>query len=81
MIQFVYDIRNEPHSLSQTCLWVFEGLLQRHGSAVPCRGDWDSSSSSSGRHSVWHKPSWGKSPFSSFSSVMSLNRIRLFVTP
>ena len=48
---------------------------------MPCRGDWDSSSSSSGRHSVWHKPSWGKSPFSSFSSVMSLNRIRLFVTP
>ena len=25
--------------LSQTCLWVFECLLQRHRSAVACRGD------------------------------------------
>ena len=61
MIQFVYDIRNEPHSLSQTCLWVFEGLLQRHGSAVACCGDRGTSSSSPGGHSMWHRSHWRRS--------------------
>ena len=32
--------KGDSHSkLSQPCLWVFEGLLQRHGSAVACLGD------------------------------------------
>ena len=44
--------------LSQTCLWVFEGLLQRCGSAVAFRGERGTSSSHPGRHNVWHKSSW-----------------------
>ena len=51
-----------PQSLSQTCLWVFEYLLQRHRSAVACCGDRVSGCSRPGRHSVRHKPSWKRLP-------------------
>ena len=50
---------SDPHKrLSQTCLWVLEGLLQRHGSAVACGGDRDSGSSRPGRRGLWHKSFW-----------------------
>ena len=48
--------------LSQTCLLVFECLLQRHGSAVTCHGDRGSGCSRPGSCSMWHKPSWRKLP-------------------
>ena len=48
--------------LGHTCLWVFECLLWRHRSAVTCRGDRGSGCSRPGRHSVWHKSSWRRSP-------------------
>ena len=38
--------------LSQTCLWVFEGLLQRHRSAVTCHRDWGSGCNRLGRRSI-----------------------------
>ena len=42
-----------PHkSLSQACLWVFECLLQRHGSAVACCGDRSSDCSRPGRRGL-----------------------------
>ena len=44
--------------LSQTCLWVFECLLQRHTSAVACHVDRGSCCSSPGRLSLWYKSSW-----------------------
>ena len=48
--------------LSQTCLCVLDYLLCRHGSAVACRGDKSSGHRSSGRHCVWCKSSWRRSP-------------------
>ena len=48
--------------LSQTCLWVFECLLQRHGSTVACHRDIASGCSRPGTSSLWHKPSWRRSP-------------------
>ena len=50
-----------PLRLSQTCLWVFECLLWRHGSAVACFGDRGSGCSRPQSCSVWHKPSWRRS--------------------
>ena len=48
-----------PQRLSQT----FECLsLRRLGSAVACCGDRGSGCSRLGSHSVWHKPSWRRSP-------------------
>ena len=47
----------EPHMrLSQTCLWVFECLLQQHGSAMACCGDRGSGCNRPGRHSMWASP-------------------------
>ena len=43
--------------LRQTCLWVFECLQWRHGSAVACLGDSGSGCSRPGRHGVWQKSS------------------------
>ena len=48
--------------LSQTCLWVFECLLQRQGSAVACHRDIASGCSRPGTSSLWYKPSWRRSP-------------------
>ena len=48
--------------LSQTCLWVSERLLWRHGSAVACHRERDSGYSRPGRCSMWHKSSWRRSP-------------------
>ena len=48
--------------LSQICLWVFKCLLWRCGSAVACCRDRGSGCSRPGSHSMWHKPSWRKSP-------------------
>ena len=48
--------------LSQTCLCVLDDLLCRHGSAVACRGDRSTGHRSSGRHCVWCKSSWRRSP-------------------
>ena len=44
--------------LSQTCLWVFESLLYRHGSAVACHRNKGSGSSSLLTHGMCHKSSW-----------------------
>ena len=47
--------RAGPHRrLRQTWLWLFEGLLQRHESAVACHRDRGSSNSSPGSPRVWH---------------------------
>ena len=54
-----------PQRLSQTCLWVSECLLQRYGSAVACLRDRGYGYSRAGSHSVWHKPSWRRSPLTS----------------
>ena len=51
-----------PQRQSQTCLWVFECLLWRHGSAMACCGDRGSACSRPRAHSVWHKPCWRRSP-------------------
>ena len=51
-----------PQRLSQTCLWAFEYLLQRHGSPVASRRGRGSGCSRPGSHSVWHKPFWRSSP-------------------
>ena len=48
--------------VSQTCLWVFECLLQRHGSGVACCGDRVPGCSRPASHSLWHKPCWRRSP-------------------
>ena len=48
--------------LSQTCLWVFEGLLWRPGLAVAWHGDRDSSSSSPRRCGMRHQSSWTRLP-------------------
>ena len=47
--------------LNQTCLWVLEGLQQRHELAEACCGDRGSGNSNPGRHSVWHKSFWRRS--------------------
>ena len=47
--------------LSWNCLWVFEGVLWRHGEQWPLRGK-GSSCSSPGRQGLWHKSSWRRSP-------------------
>ena len=54
--------------LSQTCLWVFECLLQRHRSAVARGRGRDSRYSRPGRQGVWHKPSWRRLPSASLYS-------------
>ena len=60
---------SDPHKrLSQTCLWVLEGLLQRHGSAVASHGDRSTGSNSAGRHSRWYKSSWRRSPLAPLQS-------------
>ena len=51
-----------PHRLSQTCLWVFECLLQRRESAVACHRHTASSCSRPGTCSLWYKPSWRRLP-------------------
>ena len=51
-----------PQGLSQTCLWMSECLMRRHGSAVVCRGDRGAGFSRPGKHSMWHKSSWRRSP-------------------
>ena len=51
-----------PTETDQTCLWVFECLLQRQVSAVGCHMDRGSGCSSPGSHSMWRKPSWRKLP-------------------
>ena len=48
--------------LSQTYLWVFECLLQRHRSAVACHMDRGSGCSSPRRLSMWYKSSWRRLP-------------------
>ena len=58
----VHQEPQTPLSLSQTCLWVFECLLRRHGSAVACSRDRGSGCSRPWSCSMWHKPSWRRSP-------------------
>ena len=61
--------RTDSHRIwSQTYLWVFEGLLPMHGSAVACLRDWDASSSSPQRCGMWLKSSWRKSPLAPLES-------------
>ena len=53
---------SDPHKrLSQTCLWVSEGLLWRNESAVACPGHRNSGSSSCGRCNMWPESSWRRS--------------------
>ena len=49
---------------NQICLWVFEDLLQRHGSAVACHGDRGSGCSRPGRQHLWIPPQshWADNP-------------------
>ena len=42
--------------LSQICLWVFECLLQWHGSTVACHGNRGSGCSRPRRQSMWASP-------------------------
>ena len=59
----VHTRTQRPHKrLSQTCLWVFECLLQKHRSAVACLRDRGSGSSRSRKCSMWHQSSWRRSP-------------------
>ena len=51
-----------PEKLSQTCLRVFECLLQRNVLAVACCRGRGSVCSRPGSHSMWHKTSWRRSP-------------------
>ena len=44
----VHQDPETPQRLSQTCLWVFECILQSHGSAVACRIDRGSECNSPG---------------------------------
>ena len=54
-----------PQRLSQTCLSVFECLLQRHRSAVACHRDRGSGCSRpEQRRGMWHQSSWRRSPLS-----------------
>ena len=54
----VHQDLEAPQRLSQTCLWVFECLLWRHGSAVTCPWDRGSGCSRLGTPRVLHNPSW-----------------------
>ena len=58
----VHQDPETPQRVSQTCLWVFECLLWRRGSAVTCCGDRGSGCTRSGSCSVWDKPSCRRSP-------------------
>ena len=58
----VHQDPETPQRLSQTCPWVFECLLWRYGSAVACRRGRGSACSRPRSHSLWHKPSWRRSP-------------------
>ena len=49
-------------SLSQTCLWVFECLLQRHRSTVTYHGDRGSGCSRPGWCGMWQKSFWRRAP-------------------
>ena len=61
-ITLTMERSSDPHKIwSQTCLWVFEGLLPRHGLAVTYLRDRDTSSSSPGRCGMWLKSSWRRS--------------------
>ena len=51
-----------PQRISQTCLWVCECLLWRHGSAVACHRDRGSDCSRLERQGMWHKSSWRRWP-------------------
>ena len=51
-----------PQRLSQTCLWVFEYLPWRQGSAVACCMGRSSGCRRPGSRSMWLKPSWRRSP-------------------
>ena len=48
----VHQVLGAPQRLSQTCLWVYECLLWRHGSAVACCMDRGSGFSRPGSPSV-----------------------------
>ena len=48
-----YKHQETPQRLRQTCLWVFECLLRRYGSTVPCHR---------GRDSGCNRPGCGISP-------------------
>ena len=48
--------------LSQTFLWVFEGLLQRHGSTLACQRDAGTDSNSPSRCGGWRSSSWRRLP-------------------
>ena len=65
-----------PQRLSQTCLWMFECLLWRYGSTVACHRDRDSGCSRPESCSVWHKPSWRRSPLIPLQSHQNLHRTR-----
>ena len=55
--------------LSQTCLWVFECLLWRYRSAVVCCKDSSKYQGQlPGSQSMWHKPSWWRSPLTHLQS-------------
>ena len=58
----VHQHPETPQRQNQTCLWVLECLLWRHGSAMSCCGDRGPDCSRPGSHSVWHKPCWRRSP-------------------
>ena len=51
-----------PHK-SQTCLWVFGSLQQRHGSTVACYGVRTLTAVLEGA-ACWHKSFWRRSPLS-----------------
>ena len=54
---------SDPYKrLSQTCLWVFEVLLQRHASTGTFWGNRASGSNSPRRCGMWHKSSWRRLP-------------------
>ena len=52
----VHQDPETPKRLSQTCLSVFECLLQRHRSAVACHGDRSSRCRRPETCSMWYKP-------------------------
>ena len=65
MAQTKLCAHQDPETLqrqSQTCLWGFECLLQRCGSAVACHRDRGSRCSRPVSHRVWCKPSWRRLP-------------------
>ena len=60
--------------LSQTCLCMFDDLLCGHGSAVACHRDRGTGNRSSGRHCVWCKSSWRRSPLGLAQRLQSFHR-------